>query len=464
VAQSFLGARIRERRRQLGLTQAALARELEISAAYLNLIEHNKRRIAGGLLGRVAAALDVNLEELDGAAERRIAAALEDVATIPAIRELGAEAAAAGELIGRYPGWARAIAALARSERDATALARALSDRLTHDTFLGESVHRMLSRVSAIRSAAEILVDVPDVPAAEQTRFQRIIRDEARSLSDVGEALAAYFDRMGETERSLTPVDEVEALFEANENRFEAIERASAPLNRRLTDPAPAGRRAEAALLVEREMADIIDALIAGRPEVETAPAKAKARAALRSYAIGAVLAPMPIFAERAAALSYDVEALAANVALEVETVCHRLTALPHDGTTPRFGYFRANAAGTIIEMLALPGLTLPRYAAACPLWILYRGQQTPGAILRQRAVFPSGDRFVFVARARNTGPTGFGQPRHYLTDMIVLREADARRTVYAPDAATPEEPVGPACRLCPRRDCSQRVEDPLGE
>ena len=59
-------------------------------------------------------------------------------------------------------------------------------------------------------------------------------------------------------------------------------------------------------------------------------------------------------------------------------------------------------------------------------------------------------------------GPTGFGQPRHYLTDMLVLSEEDAQYTVYSPDSGVPVEPVGPACRSCPRRDCAHRVAAPL--
>lgn len=464
MKHSILGARIRERRRQVGMTQAELARRLDISASYLNLIEHNKRRIAGALLRRIAEALEVELAELDGSGERRLIEALDEIAALPAVRTLGIEAAGAGELIGRFPGWARALAALARSEQAATAQARALGDRLTHDTFLGESVHRMLTRVSAIRSAAEILVDVPDVPAEQKDRFQGIIYDEAKTLTDICEALAAYFDRIEETERSLTPVDEVEALFEANENRFETIEAAAAALAPRLSDPAPAARRAEARALAEGELAPVIDAVLAAHPEVETAAAKARARAALADYAVAAIAAPMEAFAGHAQELAYDVEALADAVAIDIDDVCHRLTALPPGPGRPRFGYFRANAAGAIIEMLGLPGLAAPRYAAACPLWILYRAQQSPGSILRQRAVFPNGARFVFVARARNTGPTGFGKPRHYITDMLAMSEADAGHTVYAPDAGTPLEEVGPACRLCARRDCPQRVEDPLGE
>ena len=43
---ALVGSRIRERRSLLGLRQADVARAAGISPAYLNLIEHNRRRIA----------------------------------------------------------------------------------------------------------------------------------------------------------------------------------------------------------------------------------------------------------------------------------------------------------------------------------------------------------------------------------------------------------------------------------
>ena len=67
MPRAILGTRIRERRRSIGITQVELARRIGISASYLNLIERNKRGIAGPLLRRAAEALDLRLEELDGA-------------------------------------------------------------------------------------------------------------------------------------------------------------------------------------------------------------------------------------------------------------------------------------------------------------------------------------------------------------------------------------------------------------
>ena len=459
MPRKILGTRIRERRRAMGVTQAEMSRRIGISPSYLNLIERNKRGIAGPLLRRTAVALELKLDELDDAGERRLLETLNEIAVTPEIAALGVEAANAGELIGRYPGWARALAALARSERAATAEVQALSDRMTHDTFLGSSVHRMLTRVAAIRSAAEILTEYPDAAANRREQFLGIVNDESRVLTDVCEALAAYFDRARESGRSLTPLDEVEALFEARDNHFDTIEAAAADLAGLLDDRTPAPRRATARVLASDRLEAPIDEIIAGQPEIETKRASDRARSALLEYATGAILAPMPAFRQRAAELGYDIEALAASFAVEVETVCQRLVALSGEGT-PRFGYFRANAAGTIVERRGLPSLVAPRYAPACPLWVLYRAQQSPESVIRQRAHFATGGRFVFLARAHNTGPTGFGKPRHYLTDMLAMTEADAGLTVYAPEHGVPVEEVGPACRICPRYACPQRVDD----
>lgn len=464
MPESILGTRIRQRRREIGVSQAELARTIGISPSYLNLIEWNKRRIAGTLLHKIAEALRVRLSELDGASEQRLLERLTEIAHFPSLNEFRIESQRTSELIGRFPGWAKAVAALAHSEREAIKRAQTLSDRLSNDPFLSESVHRMLTRVAAIRSAAEILVEYSDISSERRRRFDRLIHEESRLLSKVGEALAAYLDEAEEANRILTPVDEVEAFFEAHENRFPQIDVAAAEVALSLTDPRPVSRREKAQELAQHALQALVEEMIDRQPKVKTSAARGRARRALFDYAVGAILMPMASFAERAADLRYDIEALAQAFSAEVETVCHRLTALPRGETVPRLGYFRANAAGTIIEMLGLEGLAVPRYAAACPLWALFRAQQSPETVIRQRALFPSGARFVFVARARHVGPTGFGKPRHYVTDMVAMKESDAQYTVYAPDPSAPVEEVGPSCRLCPRKACTSRVEDPLSE
>lgn len=240
-------------------------------------------------------------------------------------------------------------------------------------------------------------------------------------------------------------------MFEGRENRFAEIEAA--------IETAAAQGEAGLTKRVDAMIARLLDV----EKAVQSAGARSRARDALSLYARHAIQAPMSVFAPLAKQMRFDIEALAATTGAGLYATFRRVTALPPEPATPRFGYLQANAAGTITEMLGLPELAVPRYASACPLWLLYRAQQTPETMLRQLTVFPNGQRFVFIARARNTEPSGFERPRHYVTDMLAMRAEDAVHTVYAPDAGQRAEEVGPACRLCPRTRCRHRVDDPLG-
>lgn len=462
MLSSILGTRIRQRRRELGKSQAELAKQVGISASYLNLIEWNKRRIAGALLGKIATALDITLSELDDVSERRLSITLGEVAHLPALADLGVEESRINELIGRFPGWTRGIAALARSEREATARAYTLSDRLSNDPYLSENVHRMLSRIAAIRSSSEIITEFSDISTERRTQFDRIIFEETRALSGVAEALALYLDKSDNGDKVFTPVDEVEALFEARANRFDEIETVCEQIADRMTAYRRGQRRQAAREIAESALAELIDQLVANEPKIQTSAGQSRMREMLFGYAVAALLLPMNEFAEVGAALRYDIEALGNEFACDTDIVCQRLTALPKCAGVPTFGYMRANAAGTIIRMHGLERMPVPRYAAACPLWVLFRAQQAPETVFRQRALFPSGARFVFVAKSIHQGKSEFGAPRHYVTDMIAVSEEDAENTVYAPDEKTHLEEVGPGCRLCPRESCIHRVVDPL--
>ena len=105
MLSSILGTRIRQRRREIGSTQAELAKKVGISPSYLNLIEWNKRRIAGPLLGKIAEALDITLSELDDVSERRLSITLSEIAHLPALTSLDIEEERINELIGRFPAW-----------------------------------------------------------------------------------------------------------------------------------------------------------------------------------------------------------------------------------------------------------------------------------------------------------------------------------------------------------------------
>ena len=462
MKRNILGPRIRERRREIGVTQADLARQVEISASYLNLIEHNKRDIGGALLNKLATALELPLGQLDGAADRRLLETLEEIAQTPELRALGVEDARIGELIGRFPGWARSILALSHSEHQATSMAQILSDRLHHDPFLGETVHRMLTRISSLSSASEIIGQYPEIDIAQRDRFYAIIHEESRHLSKLGDALASYFDNAAWARRTLTPQDEVDALFDNRQNHFAEIEARSEQLHAQLPPGSVASRFNAAQALVEKRLQKVLREIVTSEARLETDIARTRSYDMLVRYATGAVIVPLRALQQCAPQSNYDLESLCDEFSVDFHLLCERLSALPADAGQPRFGYYQANASGHITLARNLPGLVVPRYGSACPLWILYRAQQAPHMVLRQHVQLPSGEGFVFVARAASRGAVGFGQPRHYLTDMCVVSDQHATHTVYAPQLTSAFEPVGLSCRTCPRRNCQHRVIDPL--
>src|SRR3546814_16124251 len=75
-----IGRQIREERQKKRLTQRTLAEAAGISTSYLNLIEHDKRPIAGALLNRIAAALGTDAGRLSGDATTRLAQDLMEIA------------------------------------------------------------------------------------------------------------------------------------------------------------------------------------------------------------------------------------------------------------------------------------------------------------------------------------------------------------------------------------------------
>ena len=204
---TLAGLKIRARRMQAGMTQGELARRAGISASYLNLIELNKRAIADVLVERIANSLGVERSELDGEAERRVVANLQEIAADPEIANAIDPPGPAADLIGRNPGWADLVLALHRAWHDQKEAATALADRLNRDPFLGDSVHRMLTHAASIRSASEILDTENGLSDAERRRFLAIVAADSQKLSGAAQSLLEFFDSTCSQVRSVTPAE-----------------------------------------------------------------------------------------------------------------------------------------------------------------------------------------------------------------------------------------------------------------
>lgn len=437
----LIGPKIRERRRGLGVTQAALSAQLGISASYLNLIEGGKRNIGGSLLKRIADALGLPVDELDGAAERRLLGGLAEAASEPLLGELGLAGAGAEEFAGHHGAWARALVRLHRGYLERGRVVGALSERLTQDPFLGDAVHSLLTRASSVRSSAEILESIDDLGPAERRRFASIIGAESRRLAEIAQALAAFFHGDRADARSTTPVGEVEDFLVESGYYFPELEQA----------PQDA----------------VQERIVQGSPLLKSDAARRRAQQALSSYAAAAARMPYDAFLAAARSLRYDVEALAQRFEASYAQVCQRLLALRRPGAEGvPFALMRVDAAGFTSERLPLPQLPLPRHGGACPLWAVYQALQSPGSIVRQVAEFPGGERFLFVARTVEVRGAGFPAPRRLASLMLACDVLHADQTVYGDGldlrSSAPATPVGANCRVCSRAQCAYRQEDPL--
>jgi transcriptional regulator with XRE-family HTH domain len=105
----YLGPRIKRLRRELGLTQQAMAEEMGVSPSYIALIERNQRPLTADLLLRLAATYrldmaDLAAQERDDHA-RRLAEALRD----PLFAEIDLPALEVADVATSYPGITEAL-------------------------------------------------------------------------------------------------------------------------------------------------------------------------------------------------------------------------------------------------------------------------------------------------------------------------------------------------------------------
>ena len=419
---TLTGSRIRERRLIAGLRQAELARRVGISASYLNLIEHNRRRIGGKLLVDLAQALGVEPSMLTEGAEAALISALKEAAA--ASPSAAAELDRADEFAGRFPGWAAVLAGAHLRVNSLEQLVQTLSDRLTHDPNLAASLHEILSTAAAIRSTAAILAEPGELDPEWRDRFHRNLDQDAERLAEGSKALANFLDESGSPEeRRFMPQEEAEAIFETHGHHFPELEAGKAQ---------PQDLIAAAPGLASRESREI-------------------ALAVLETYLSDAQAIPLKDL-KPALADGLDPAALAAGFGCGMDTVLRRLAAVPEAVLGHPAGLVLCDASGTIVFRKPVAGFDLPRFGASCPLWPLYTALARPQVPLRRQVVQQGRSRagFECLAYAWPQGSPGFDRDPVYRAVMLILPLQEI------PDSALP---VGASCRVGPARDCMARRE-----
>jgi predicted transcriptional regulator len=200
---------------------------------------------------------------------------------------------------------------------------------------------------------------------------------------------------------------------------------------------------------------------------LSTPTARRLASRAVGSYLAGAIVFPYERVLADAEAAAYDIDFLRQAYRASFEQVAHRLVTLRRPGQQGiAFGFLRSDPAGRLTKHFPLPGLLLPNSGHACPLWAIYGAFRTPDVPLRQVVRFSDGSRYLFLARTVQRRTAAFREQVVASSVMLACDVLQADRTVYGAGLDLPDlsadVPVGPNCRLCPRRDCASRQEEAL--
>lgn len=440
------GARLRRIRAERGLTQAAFAGRLGLSASYYNQLEHDRRPVSADLAARIAAAAGIDPGWLDTAVDAQLLAEIRDT-VLPYLTPTRQTDLELRSWVQSMPTVARAVLA----------------------------AQRQLLSVSA--PASDAVGDYLRSPHEEVRDFFHDHRNHIVPLEEAAERLVAQWDLTpGEMDGGLARV-----LHAVHGVCVVPLPLGESPeaTDRRRYDPATRtlqiagwlqpGQRAfqfamQLALLQHGELIDDIVAGVSGL----TPQAGQLARVGLAQYFAGATVLPYEHFRCSAEELRYDIDRLSLRYGVGFETVCHRLSTLQRAGSRGvPFFLVRTDRAGNISKRQSASTFHFSRSGGSCPLWIVHEAFETPGRIRRQISVLPDGRTYLWIARTVTAKPQRFRGPQPRFAIGLGCDIRHARRLVYSDglDLADRQAttPIGPGCRTCERTDCAQRAFPMLG-
>ncbi len=438
----YAGAKLRETRSQLALTQKDFAARLGVSLPYLNQMENNNRPLSTAVVLSLAREFGMDVTQLSAGDSERLVSDLREAfadplfgntpLALPDLRLVGANA----------PGFARAFLELHRAYRQAQEQLASLDEALgREDTTL------RLSPWEEVRDFFHYCDNYIDAVDRAAERFATQGRD---ALTLAREALAQRKITLrlttGNTLRHLDPATQTLEISAKATRATQAFQMLH-----------------QVALLTQ---ADLLDATL-DLARFQSDEARGIAKIGLANYFAGAALMPYRRFLEAAQSTRHDLEALADHFGASIEQVAHRLSTLQRPGAKGvPFFFVRVDQAGTITKRHSATRLQFARFGGACPLWNVHRAFETPGRFLRQLAETPDGMRYFCLALAVTKGGGAFHAPVRRYAIGLGCEIDHAAALVYADGMdlgrAAGFEPIGISCRICERDNCHQRSVPPL--
>ena len=441
----YAGAKLRELRTKLDLTQKDFAARLGVSLPYLNQMENNNRPVSTTVVLGLASEFGLDVTELSAGDGERLVSDMREALADPVFQ-------------GKMP----PLADIRLAASNAPGLARAFLD--LHQNY---------------RQTHERLASLDEALGREDARAAPSPWEEVRDFFhycdnyiDAVDRAAEHFATRHNAETSMRSVA-IAALQETGVS----VAFSDADTLRRY-DPEARTLSISSLATPETQTFQLLLqlALISQNTLLEatldlarftTESARDIAKIGLANYFAGAALLPYKRFHQAAQDCRHDLEVLSSRFGASIEQVAHRLSTLQRPGAKGvPFFFVRVDQAGTITKRHSATRLQFARFGGACPLWNVHRAFETPGRFLRQLAETPDGVRYISLARDISKPAGRYGAPvrRYAIALGCEMRHAD--QLVYADgldltrDSAF--EPIGISCRICERKSCHQRAVPPL--
>ena len=416
----LIGARIRSFRKQRGLSQAILAKKVGISASYLNLIEHDKRTVAGKLLSDLAYHLELNLDQLTRGITTDMIERLQQTA-----RQLAAgspddalELRQIDQFVTHFPVWAQLLDQQILSHEKLEQLNELLSDRMSHDPVLSETLHVMLSNITAIRASSELLVMQGNMAEEQRAKFQHNIFLESKRLSATAEKLLLHFDAKTEPQSP-------------------SISSSTSQNNHADSKP----KQNQTALVNDR-IARTLPAYLTDDPHFQNAREQITSES-LKSETL------------KVSKHLFNPFIIADILELPVRHVFFRLAELGGAPDIPQFGLLEIDNASGVLYRHEAGAFRLPSRSGACPRWPIYRALSVVGQPVTMRLQLNSGELFTAYAWAES-GARRHSQLAPLSRSLMLFHEYDSAKSS---ELSAPLIEVGFHCSVCPRNDCEDRRE-----
>ena len=438
----YAGAKLRETRQRLGLTQKAFAERLGVSLPYLNQMENNHRPVSSAVILSLVQEFGFDVSELAAGDGERIVSDLREVLADPVFKDDIPPVVDLRLVASNAPSVARAVLALHRAYRQTSERLASLDEALGGSEVrsgaspwdeVRDFFHYCDNYIDAVDRAAEAFA--PPEHLADGVR--KTLARHGVVVKEVDDAgLVREYDREAQVIR-------VSRRADPSTRNFQLLH--------------------QIALLAHE---DLLEATL-DLARFQTDAARAIAKIGLANYFAGAALMPYKAFHAAARETRHDLEVLARRFGASLEQVCHRLSTLQRQGLKGvPFFFVRVDQAGTITKRHSATRLQFARYGGACPLWNVHRAFETPGRFLRQLAETPDGVRYFCLAREVSTGGGAFRAPIRRFALGLGCEISHAPEVVYSDgldlnDAAA-FEPIGISCRICERTECHQRSVPPL--